>query len=138
MWLESLAEQAETVEPYPFVLAEPAAADAPLTVDTRPLIRELVADRQRGVAAPVVARRFHHTLAEVVVAVSRLLRVRTGVDQVALSGGVFLNGILTAEVERRLVSERFQVYRQRMTSPGDGGLSLGQLAVGSALASEAD
>jgi hydrogenase maturation protein HypF len=81
----------------------------------------------------VIARRFHTTLADIVLDVARAVRARTRLAQVALSGGVFLNGILTLQVETQLVEDGFQVYRQRVVSPGDGGLSLGQLAVAAAV-----
>ncbi len=133
MWLESLAEQSDDSGRYPFVLVEAADSAAPLIVDTRPLIRAIDEDRRRGVAPAAIARRFHATLAEVVLAVARALRGRTGLARVVVSGGVFLNGILTAEVETRLAEHAFEVYRHRVVSPGDGGLSLGQLAVAAAV-----
>ncbi len=141
MWLESLAESSDDAGRYPFALAGGGKPDldhdasepaAPLTVDTRPLIRAIEADRRAGIARAVIARRFHTTLTAIVGEVARLLRDRTGLSRVALSGGVFLNGILTAEVETLLASDGFAVYRHRVVSPGDGGLSLGQLAVAAA------
>ena len=50
-----------------------------------------------------------------------------------LSGGVFLNALLTTEVSTRLRKEDFRVYRHRLVPPNDGGLSLGQLAIATAL-----
>jgi hydrogenase maturation protein HypF len=132
MWLESLADQSADAGRYPFVLTEAIDAAAPLTIDTRALIRAVDDDRRRGVSAAVVARRFHTTLADVVRNVARILRARTGIARVVLSGGVFLNGILTLELETRLAEDGFEVYRHRVVSPGDGGLSLGQLAVAAA------
>jgi hydrogenase maturation protein HypF len=132
MWLESLAEQSTDRERYPFTIAEPLDPAATMTVDTRPLIRALDTDRRRGVAPGIIARRFHRTLAEVVRDVALLIRARTGLNRVALSGGVFLNAVLTAEVETQLVDRGFEVYRHHLLPPGDGGLSLGQLAVAAA------
>jgi len=132
MWLESLAEQSTDRERYPFTIAEPLDPAATMTVDTRPLIRALDTDRRRGVAPGIIARRFHRTLAEVVRDVALLIRARTGLNRVALSGGVFLNALLTAEVETQLVDRGFEVYRHHLLPPGDGGLSLGQLAVAAA------
>ena len=53
---------------------------------------------------------------------------------VALSGGVFLNALLTVEVEARLTAAGFRVFRHRQVPPSDGGLSLGQLAIAAAQA----
>lgn len=128
MWLESLAEQSVDDRRYPFTLDD---AD-PLIIDTRPLIRAIYAELHRGVSTPVVARRFHTTLAEIAVTVVRTLSDRTGIERVALSGGVFANGILTVEVERMLASSGLIVYRQHQMPPGDGGLCLGQIAVAAA------
>ena len=136
MWLESLAEQCADQVPYPCELMQPTELAAPAIVDTRPLIRAIDEDRRRGVPSAVIARRFHTTLADVALDIGRALRARTGLKRVALSGGVFLNGLLTAEVETRLCEDGFQVYRHRVVSPGDGGLSLGQLAVAAASVSE--
>ena len=132
MWLESLAEQSADRERYPFGLAESIDPAAPTTVDTRPLIRAIAEDRRGGVPPAVIARRFHATLGDVIRRVAEVIRAGTRLNQVALSGGVFLNGTLTAEVETRLVESRFEVYRHRIVPPGDGGLSLGQLAVAAA------
>ena len=49
-----------------------------------------------------------------------------------LSGGVFQNSLLTVEVIERLERDGFRVYRHRSVPPGDGGLSLGQLAIAAA------
>jgi hydrogenase maturation protein HypF len=52
---------------------------------------------------------------------------------VVLSGGVFLNVLLTQEVTSRLEQSGFRVSRHRLVPPNDGGLSLGQLAVAATL-----
>lgn len=98
-------------------------------VDTRPLIRSVVQDVRRGVSAAMIARRFHSSLVEMIAEICGRLRRQTGLLDVALSGGVFLNVVLTREVSARLADEGFHVYRHRRVPPNDGGLSLGQLAI---------
>jgi hydrogenase maturation protein HypF len=127
--LEWLAAELPPAPGYAFELTRPADAAAPLVVDTRPLVRDVVEDVRRGAGAAAVARRLHTTLVDVVSVVCRAARERTGLSGVVLSGGVFLNALLTQEVAGRLAAEGFTVYRHRLVPPGDGGLSLGQLAV---------
>jgi len=104
----------------------------PLIVDTRPIIRAVAEEASDGVPAARVARRFHSTMVDLVAEVCGRLRLATGVESVALSGGVFLNALLTSEVGARLARDGFRVYRHRLVPPNDGGLSLGQLAVAAA------
>lgn len=115
---------------YPFELVE--SPNAPLVIDTRPLIRAVVRDASRRDAASLIGRRFHTTMVEIIVAVCDRLRRATGLDAVVLSGGVFMNALLTREAAARLQAEGFRVHRHRLVPPNDGGLSLGQLAVAAA------
>jgi hydrogenase maturation protein HypF len=103
-------------------------------IDTRPLIAAVGQDVRIGVSRPVIARRFHCTVVEVVAATCGRLREETGLNTVALSGGVFLNAIVLAESSERLTRDGFRVLRHRRVPPGDGGLSLGQLMVAAAAA----
>jgi hydrogenase maturation protein HypF len=125
--LEWLAAGVAADGAYPFDLG-----GVPLVVDTRPLIRAVATDVKRGVGAALVGRRFHSTLVDVIAAVCGRLRAETGLGAVALSGGVFLNALLTREVGARLGTDGFRVFRHRQVPPNDGGLSLGQLAVAAA------
>jgi hydrogenase maturation protein HypF len=129
--LEWLATGAVPDRAYPFAVSPPPPGekDAPLVVDTRPLIRAVAEEASHGVAAALIARRFHSALVEMIAAVCGRLRQETGIGAVVLSGGVFLNALLTSEASARLRGDGFWVYRHRRVPPNDGGLSLGQLAV---------
>ncbi|MBM4067422.1 MAG: carbamoyltransferase HypF [Planctomycetes bacterium] len=132
MQLEWLAETGAADRVYPFVLAPAAGVaveDRPLVIDTRPLIRAIAGDLQDGVATANIARQFHMTIAGMIAAVCDRLRKETGLDTVALSGGVFMNALLLCETCERLRDRGFQVHRHRLVPPGDGGLCLGQLAI---------
>ena len=60
--------------------------------------------------------------------------VNTDTDQVvavvALGGGVFQNALLVAGAGRVLAGRGFTVLRPRLLPPNDGGIALGQIAVG--------
>jgi hydrogenase maturation protein HypF len=98
-------------------------------IDTRPLIRDVARDAADGVSPAVIARRFHSTVVEWIADVCSRIRVATGVAQVVLSGGVFMNSLLTGESVARLTERGFNVYTQQKVPANDGGLSLGQLIV---------
>jgi hydrogenase maturation protein HypF len=116
---------------YPLPLV-PSPEEGPgvLVWDCGGLVRAVARDVRAGVPAGVVAARFHRGLAAAVVAVAVEARRRTGQDMVALSGGVFCNGILLGLTARWLARAGFVVLRHRRVPPNDGGLGLGQVVVG--------
>jgi hydrogenase maturation protein HypF len=107
--------------------------EGPIAV--KPLIHAIVEDIQKGVETGVVAARFHWSLAEMFVAVANSAREIHGVKRAALSGGVFQNLRFFTYLEKRLREERFEVLTHSRVPCNDGGLSLGQIAVASAVLS---
>ena len=79
--------------------------------------------------AGVMSARFHKGLARALVAMARKLE---GFDTVALTGGCFQNRLLFAETQRRLREQGFHVLSHARVPAHDGGLALGQAAVGAA------
>ena len=79
-----------------------------------------------GVAPGVGAAVFHATLTEALGAWLDWAGGKSGLRQVALGGGCFLNRLLTGQLHMRLESMGWQVFTARWAPPNDGGLSLGQ------------
>jgi hydrogenase maturation protein HypF len=104
------------------------------TVATAPLIRAVAADLGAGAPVSVVAGRFHRTVIDLFVALCRRVRGRTGLDQVALSGGVFQNVILLEGMVQGLAAAGFSVYTPEQVPANDGGISLGQAVAAAAMA----
>jgi hydrogenase maturation protein HypF len=132
MELEWLATDAPPDSAYPFEVAFADDERKPGIIDTRPLIRAVTEDASRGEPAGRIARRFHSTVTNIVVEVCCRVAQRTGMESVVLSGGVFMNALLTSEVQKSLLRAGLRVYRHRLVPPNDGGLSLGQLAIAAA------
>jgi hydrogenase maturation protein HypF len=109
--------------------SEGLAAELPLVVDWAPLLEGIVADLRRGVAARIIAARFHNSLVDGIMAVAK----RVGHSRVALSGGCFQNRFLTEHTVGRLRFAGFEVLLHRQVPPNDGGISLGQIAVAAAM-----
>jgi hydrogenase maturation protein HypF len=121
--LEALA--ADTRDSYPLTVED----IDPMLLDLRPTVRQIALDLRHGVPAPLIAGRFHETLARAITEACRIARRRTGLTTVALSGGCFQNRRLTERAHALLDSAGFRVLRHRRVPPNDGGLSLGQAAV---------
>jgi hydrogenase maturation protein HypF len=117
---------------YPFDVAPAEPENHPLIIDTRPLIQAVAADVRQAIEAGRIARRFHTTMVAIITTVCEHIRTAIGLSDVVLSGGVFLNALLTHETTMQLESNGFRVYRHRRVPPNDGGLSLGQLAIAAA------
>jgi hydrogenase maturation protein HypF len=98
----------------------------PWVVDTRPVFTDLLSEAIRGVEPGVIAGRFHATMADIIVGTCAELSRATGVDTVALSGGVFQNLILTSGVVEGLRAEGLSPLLHRRVPCNDGGVSLGQ------------
>jgi hydrogenase maturation protein HypF len=66
------------------------------------------------------------TVTEAFAQVCGRLRDDTGLEKVALGGGVFQNRTLLTEMETRLRRDGFQVFSKKLVPTNDGGISLGQ------------
>jgi hydrogenase maturation protein HypF len=104
----------------------------PLVVSGADLVRAAAEDLVAGVAAQVIAGRFHNGVAQAIATVCTRLREQTGLGVVALSGGVFQNLLLTSRVVTSLTAAGFRVLQHSRVPCNDGGISLGQAAVAGA------
>jgi hydrogenase maturation protein HypF len=105
----------------------------PVRIGAGPLWRRLVEDLRAGVSKAQIAARFHAAVAAGFVRASVLARAATGVSRVALSGGCMHNRRLARLLRVKLEAEGFEVFQHAQVSPGDGGLSYGQVAVAAAV-----
>ena len=103
----------------------------PWLVDAAPVVASAAADVLAGVSAPVIAVRFHRGIVGAVVDVAERVRAATGISAVALSGGVFVNVLLSVWCARALADRGFTVLRHHRVPPTDAGLALGQITVSS-------
>ncbi|MBR2216469.1 MAG: carbamoyltransferase HypF [Selenomonadaceae bacterium] len=76
--------------------------------------------------AKLLAYLFHQLLAAEILNVCEKIRLTTGLNTVALSGGVFQNKLLTELAREELAQANFRVLIHRLIPPNDGGLALGQ------------
>jgi hydrogenase maturation protein HypF len=98
------------------------------------VIHAVVADVRSGVPTPLISARFHNGLAQLVLEMCERIRRERGLNEVALSGGVWQNVTLLRKTLDRLRGAGFIVYTHHLVPPNDGGLALGQAVIAAASA----
>lgn len=117
MQLEVLASRCDVpgLAPYPFFMNG-------VHLDWRPMIGEILSDINNGISKANIAFKVHLTLAMMIKKVAD----KSGIKQVAFSGGVFQNALLTDLLID--VMPGHQLYFHKQLSPNDECISFGQLA----------
>lgn len=72
---------------------------------------------------------FHHAFVDAAIHLAKLAIERDGHRVIALSGGVFMNGIVSELMVRRFGEIGMQALLHRRIPPNDGGISFGQATV---------
>ena len=98
-------------------------------VQLRDLLSAIIEDLEQGISSGRISVRFHNTIARMTDEMCRLIADETGINQVALSGGVFQNRLLLRKTIKLLENSGFQVFTHRQAPCNDGGISLGQVVV---------
>ena len=117
MLLEGLATTQGPVEPLP----DGWRIDG-TTLDLLPLVGRLADERDAAAGAAL----FHCTLAAALADWVLAAAARAGIRDVVLSGGCFMNRLLAADVESRLLSAGLAVHEACELPPNDGGIAAGQ------------
>jgi hydrogenase maturation protein HypF len=127
MWLEALARKSDSSESYPFPFEHGE-------LDFRPLLLAIAQQRRRGADPREIARAFQKGvacgLADAIVALCAELHT----DTVVLSGGVFQNELLLCDLKSLISSHHLEIWTNHAVPPNDGGISLGQAALGAFMA----
>jgi len=96
-------------------------------IDPGPVLASILRDLRLGKSTPSIAAGFHRAVAVEVATTAKRLARSTGVDTVALSGGVFQNVTLLGLTRRELDPLGLRVITHRLVPPNDAGLALGQI-----------
>ena len=101
-----------------------------IMISAEPLFRKMEEALESGINKNSIALGFHQAVAKMILQVCSIIRDKTHVSQIALSGGVFQNKILMEESLKLLRNAGFGVYYNISVSPNDGGICLGQNYLG--------
>jgi hydrogenase maturation protein HypF len=113
-------------ERYPYRIVEHKGMRI---VHLKELLSGMIEDLRQDVSKGVIAVKFHSTVAQMINEMCRLIADDAGINQVALSGGVFQNRLLLRKTVSLLESSGFQVLTHRQVPCNDGGISLGQAVI---------
>ncbi len=89
-------------------------------------VNEILTDKKKGISNNLISAKFHFTIAEIILFISKKYRNSHSINDIALSGGVFQNRVLLSKAVELLKAEGFNVYWNKLVPPNDGGISLGQ------------
>ncbi|MFZ0929996.1 MAG: carbamoyltransferase HypF [Syntrophobacteraceae bacterium] len=102
----------------------------PFLIDQFPIMEALIGDVRRGVPVGKIAARFHNGVIQILLEAAVIAAARTGLNRIALSGGVFQNAYLSERLERDLCRMGLEVYAHIEVPANDACISLGQAWIG--------
>jgi hydrogenase maturation protein HypF len=103
--------------------------DGQLIIDTLLVIRDIIADLEKGIPAEEISAKFHNTVSDLIRGICNRVRDREGLNKVVLSGGVFQNRLLAKQTVELLRKEGFETFFHKRIPTNDGGISLGQAVI---------
>ncbi len=122
--LESILDERDSVMPhhYPYEIKD----GNPCVIDFSRMILCIVEDIRNKESRGGISLRFHNTIVEVIKDVALIIRNKTGINKVALSGGVFQNKYIIEKAYRVLSNKGFEFFFNERVPCNDAGISLGQ------------
>jgi len=98
-------------------------------IDGASILIKMVQDIADGVEPPMIAARFHNTIAALAADIVGRLAEQTQINTAALSGGCFANRFLFKETKKRINALDIQLLHHHHLPPGDECVSYGQLLI---------
>ena len=126
--LENLAAKAlnDDIKPYSMKFE----IDNDNKYSAKPIFECIIKGMKKRVYIESLALGFHLAVAELICDLAMRNRNSIGIQQIALSGGVFQNKILMEATLKLLRNDGFKVYYNISVPPNDGGICLGQVYIG--------
>ncbi len=113
-------------EGYPYHIVE---SEGIRIVKLGDLLSAVVEELRQHTSKARISVNFHNTIAQMINQMCQLINSETGINEVALSGGVFQNRLLLNKTVSLLEKDGFQVFTHRQVPCNDGGISLGQAVI---------
>ena len=124
-------EKASFEAELPIALEKMAATDIDDSYrsdDSADIIKGIIRDIEKKVAAGIISAKFHNSIAAMILSAAK----RSKMKNVLLSGGVFQNRYLKDRAIRLLSSNDFKVYTHSNIETNDSGIPIGQVSIANA------
>ncbi len=117
--LEMFAEKSEHEDVYPY------SVDGKI-IRFNEMIESIIMEKGKKDTS-YIARKFHNTVARIMLDLAERIRDKEGINTVGFSGGVFQNRLILRLAVSEFKKRGFNVLLHRNVPSNDGGVSLGQL-----------
>jgi len=98
-------------------------------IGIRKMLEQIIFDIHNHVPIGKISARFHNGLRSLIITSCSGIRRETGINTIALSGGVWQNQTLLTGTIKALAHDRFQVLWHHQVPTNDGGIALGQTMI---------
>jgi hydrogenase maturation protein HypF len=120
--LEAISDEVLHADTYPVAIADGQ-------IDPRPIVHAIVDDLRSNIGRSKIASRFQRTVVQMIVSAAEDARQVTGINTVALTGGVMQNKRVVGPASALLRGLGFRLLEHRLVPANDGGIALGQAAI---------
>ena len=130
--LENVAAKAKEMAIEPIEMSfDIYEEDNEIIVDASSLLKTIIRAMDAGdVHICALSLGFHYSVADMVINVINIISSKSGIRDVALSGGVFQNSILLERCLENIRENGYRVYINNKVPPNDSGIALGQAYIG--------
>ncbi len=127
-------QQWQQAEPYPFELTtnNESGTESLRQIDPAPMWAALLEDLHNNVDTGLIAARFHKGLSRAWAGCAAQLAQQHNVTHVVLTGGVFQNTHLCADMMAQLQQRQLTVLTPQQVPANDGGIAFGQALIAAA------
>ncbi|PKN99997.1 MAG: carbamoyltransferase HypF [Chloroflexi bacterium HGW-Chloroflexi-4] len=101
-------------------------------IETAEVFDHILLNLRMGISKSTISARFHNGLANLCLDICKTIQKESGLQTVALSGGVWQNITLLTKTTTLLRNQGFSVLQHHQVPANDGGIALGQLMVAAA------
>jgi len=114
------------IKAYPFSIIGDQGVKV---VKLEKLISSVSRDVRNQAPTSIISLKFHYTMAQIIAEMCKTITEETGINEVALSGGVFQNRLLLKLAISALRKEGLSALTHHLVPCNDGGISLGQAVI---------